>query len=72
MIVTLTFVACLIASPTDCKTVRPLMTEPLNPLSCQIAGMVEGAKWAEENRGYSIAKVRCTVGNRPTPKNESL
>lgn len=72
MIVTLTFVACLIASPTDCKTVHPLLTEPLNPLSCQIAGMVEGAKWAQENREYSVTRIRCTVGNRPPPDKKNV
>lgn len=67
MLVTLSMMFCLVADPTKCQTVHPVVPDdqPLTMSSCQIAGQIEGAKWVTEHPKYLLHRVKCTVGNRP-------
>jgi hypothetical protein len=63
----MSMIFCLIAEPTNCRTLTPVLPEdePLTWSSCQIAGLQEGAKWADEHPKWRLARIRCSLGNKP-------
>jgi hypothetical protein len=72
MLVTLSMVFCLIADPTQCHTVTPLIPDDqyLTMSNCPIAGQAEGARWVDEHPLYRMKRVRCHMGNKP-PEREA-
>jgi hypothetical protein len=60
----LSFLVCTIGSQ-SCHTTIP-NDEPFVGLSaCQVEGMTSAASWTESHPGWHVAKIRCSVGNKP-------
>jgi hypothetical protein len=58
MLVTLSMVFCLIADPTQCHTVTPLIPDDqfLTMSNCPMAGQTEGARWVDEHPLYRMTR----------------
>lgn len=50
---------CLVGDPATCRDVRPMVTEPLNIFSCQIAAQQLGAQFEAENPKWRVDSLHC-------------
>ena len=67
MLVTLSIVFCLAASPTQCQKVfpEPSETAELGLANCAIRGEQLAAQWLDVHPKWMLDRVRCTIGNAP-------
>jgi hypothetical protein len=68
MLVTLILLFCPLGAPSAspaCIEKRPFLAEPLNPMSCAIAGQQLGAQYVRLNPDMRFTGYRCAIGNAP-------
>lgn len=68
MLAVLVLRVCLIASPDICRDERPIVTEPLNIISCQIAGQEIAAEWESDHPNWHLSRWGCQFGERAKEK----
>jgi hypothetical protein len=54
----LLFVACLAASPEDCRE-RSLVFSDITPMTCMMGAQPELAKWVNEHPDYTVRSWKC-------------
>jgi len=58
----LVFVACLIASPVECRQEQmPIEIESASPMACMMQAQPALAKWINSHPKYRISKWQCTT-----------
>jgi hypothetical protein len=59
-VIELVFIACLAASPMECRDVHMSFGEAaVTPMACMMNGQVHMAEWAARNPKYRIARFKC-------------
>jgi hypothetical protein len=64
MPVYLSFLICAISSG-SCHVTIPLERAFVGIAACQMQGMMMMPSWQEQHPGWTVKRVRCSVGNRP-------
>ena len=39
--------------------------------ACQVEGMKSVSVWTEAHHGWHVAKIRCSIGNKPKPEDDA-
>jgi hypothetical protein len=64
MPVFLSYLICA-ASGGSCHVTIPLERAFAGLPACQREGMLSAPQWQDQHPGWRVAKIRCSVGNRP-------
>jgi hypothetical protein len=64
MPVYLSFLICTITSGT-CHVTIPLERPFIGLSACQIEGMMLTPQWQDQHPGWTVKRIRCSIGNRP-------
>jgi len=65
MPVYLSFLICTL-SGASCHTIVPIDQPFLGLPVCQKQGEIIAARWIEQNPGWVVKRIRCTIGKIPT------
>ncbi|HEY5302046.1 MAG TPA: hypothetical protein VIJ55_15325 [Acetobacteraceae bacterium] len=63
----LSLLVCVLHS-SACHVVVPGDAPEAGISSCQVLGMQVAAAWTKKHPGMYVAKIRCSIGNRPAPE----
>jgi len=66
MLIWLSFLVCF---GTECHIDVPMVEPMQNMTECFMQGKQMIPQWEEDHPGNKVAKIRCTIGNRPQQEN---
>ncbi len=64
MPVYLSFLICALSGGT-CHVTVPLERAFIGVSACQIEGMMMTPQWQEQHPGWTVKRIRCSIGSRP-------
>jgi hypothetical protein len=70
MIVWLSFLVCTVGGQ-SCHVTVPTEREFMGVSACQIEGMKSVPVGTEAHGGWHVAKIRCSIGNKPKPEDDA-
>lgn len=66
MPVYLSLLACTLTGNL-CHVVVPVERPFIGMSACQVEGMTMLPQWLEQHPGWMVKRIRCSIGNRPSP-----
>ena len=70
MIVWLSFLVCTVGGQ-SCHVAVPTGQEFMGVSACQVEGMKSVSVWTEAHHGWHVAKICCSIGNKPKPEDDA-
>jgi hypothetical protein len=64
MLVYLSFLICALSGGT-CHVTIPIERPFIGISACEMQGMLMTPQWQEHHPGWTVKRIRCSVGNRP-------
>ena len=64
MPVYLSFLICAL-SGSACHVTIPIEQPFAGIAACQMHGMILSPQWQEQHLGWTVKRIRCSIGNRP-------
>ena len=64
MLVYLSFLICALSGG-GCHSTAPTEQPFVGISACQMQGMLMTPQWQDQHPGWTVKRIRCSIGNRP-------